>query len=445
MMRELRLGLFFLVGLALGGGAVSAFAAPSTYGRSMHLNYPNSGQARAPGWYSQPRYDFPGAPDGWGQLRDINTLEIGGRRVDLEGVRRFGPRTLASGALGLARALGPIGIGLTVAELVWDEAQGWLIDPPPTAEEDVPRDYQAGAYWIIGWPGTFDTPRAACLSMQPNQPTTGAYFWTGGSTFSCVRQSGYDPVNWGRGPELVCPSGSQDLGNGWCRVSGVDEAPRPVTDAELEDAIYVDLVARGMGSELARRLIEAGYTPTPDEVTGTGPSSVPGDTITSTTSGPAGQTTSTTHTTHNISYDTNTTNNTTTVTITNTTTTTTTAPDGTTTTETSTRAPAEGGTVPPPEEPKPFCELYPTASACAELGETPDEELEEQSVDVLWDQQGGAAGACPAPIQISVLGSQYAVQWTPICQVASGIRPIVIGLAWLSAAVWLFLMARARA
>lgn len=473
-MRELRLLVFFVVGLALGGGAVSAFAAAGSYGRSMNLNYPNSGQARPPGWYSQPRYDFPGAPDGWGHLRDINELEIGGRRVTLEGVRKFAPGTLARLGVGLARSLGPLGIGLTLADLVWDEAQGWLI-PGEEGGQPAPT---TGGYTLVGpysfgnnvigdcrvalaetlmalvgsWGATQAELTTRLQALAPASFTCssgvgtinleGVSFTTLDNVRFLYRYASYLQevrIKWS-GTE-VCESGQRLTASGRCV-----NPTRPAQDTELEDAIYTELVARGMGSDLARRLIEAGYKPEPDEVTGTGPDSVPGDTITSTTSGPAGQTTTTTNTTHNIAYNTNTTNNTTTVTITNTTTTTTTAPDGTTTTETTTESPADdGGTTPPPEEPKPFCELYPTASACAELGETPDEELEEQSVDVSWEQQGGAAGACPAPIQISVLGTQHAIQWTPICNVASGIRPIVIGLAWLSAALWLFLMARARA
>jgi len=432
--RSLRAFLFLCVGLCLGGFSVFAFAAASDYGRSMRLNYPNSGQARPPGWYSQPRYDFPGAPDGWGHLRDINTLEIGGRRVDLEGVRRFGPRTLAKGALGLARSLGPLGIGLTLADLLWDEAQGWLIDPPAVGDEEVPKDYSPGRYWIMSWPGTFDTPRDACLSMKPAQPVTGGYYWTGSDTFSCLREAGYGALHWGRGPSMVCPAGTQDLGNGWCRVPGVDEPPRPATDSELEDAIYTELVARGMGSDLARRLIEAGYTPTPDEVTGTGPSSVPGDTITSTTSGPAGTTSTTTNTTHNLNYNTNTTNNTTTVTITNTTTTTTTTPDGTTTTETTESAP-EGQTEPPPEE-KPFCELYPDASACAKLDVPATDPNESEDVTVTLTPTGGfgaEGGSCPPPFPFVVQGRSYQISYAQACDFFSAVRPVVIAAAMLSA------------
>ncbi|NMG73126.1 hypothetical protein, partial [Parazoarcus communis] len=45
-------------------------------------------------------------------------------------------------------------------------------------------------------------------------------------------------------------------------AANIPKSPIPATDQQIEDAIYVELVARGMGSDLARRLIEAGYCPT---------------------------------------------------------------------------------------------------------------------------------------------------------------------------------------
>jgi len=451
--RSLRAFLFLCVGLCLGGFSVFAFAAASDYGRSMKLNYPNSGQARPPGWYSQPRYDFPGAPDGWGHLRDINTLEIGGRRVDLEGVRRFGPRTLAKGALGLARALGPLGIGLTLADLVWDEAQGWL--RPADPEQVNPWPEYAGAWYSGAAAGAHEcaTYQENCTFSDALQAymdylvplTFGAsttYTITGASVSgnrATVYYTAHHP-SWGdlartsnleRFPgTTTCPAGMTLQGD-ICVGQG---EPQPVTDQELEDAIYAELVARGMGSELARRLIEAGYTPTPDEVTGTGPSSVPGDSITSTTSGPAGTTSTTTNTTHNLNYNTNTTNNTTTVTITNTTTTTTTRPDGTTTTETTESAP-EGQIEPPPQE-KPFCELYPDASACAKLDVPATDPNESEDVTVTLTPTGGfgaEGGSCPPPFPFVVQGRSYQISYAQACDFFSAVRPVVIAAAMLSA------------
>ena len=451
-MRSLRAFLFLCVGLCLGGFSVFAFAAASDYGRSMKLNYPNSGQARPPGWYSQPRYDFPGAPDGWGHLRDINTLELGGRRVDLEGVRRFAPRTLAKGAIGLARALGPIGIGLMLADLVWDEAQGWLT--PGEIEREEPWPLYAGVWYsatsghacgqptdqctfdealqgriahlcATNWPGGTCTPQAVNVTGANRVSVSYQVVLSTGQTLSrsatLYRDTG----------TLQCPQG-MTLSDGICL--GQSE-PRPTTDQELEDAIYAELVARGMGSELARRLIEAGYKPSVDGIAIDGPSSIPGDSTTTTTSGPAGTTNTTTNTTHNISYTTNTTNNTSTVTITNTTTTTTTTPDGTTTTETTEAAPPGSETEPPPEE-TPFCELYPDASACAKLDVPATDPNAPEDVNVTLTPTGGfgaEGGSCPPPFPFVVQGRSYQISYAQACDFFSAVRPVVIAAAMLSA------------
>lgn len=332
-MRTLRLLLFFCVGLALGGGSVAAFAAPADYGRSVNINSPSGGgTARPPGWYGQPRYDFPDAPDGWGKLRDINTLEIGGKRVEIEGIRKFSPGTLARVGKELAKSLGPLGLGITIAELVWDEAAGWTKgDTPPT-------DYISGSWWDPGNLGTefvASSPQAVCDERRARigwAPLTASPMIP--EQWRCKDASGNN-MGWAYLKE-ACPAGHVWSG-GVCTAS-----QRAATDVEIEDAIYTELVARGMGSELARRLIEAGYTLAPDGHEAVGPSSIPGDTTTSTTSGPAGTTTTTSTTTHNLTYNTNNTTNTTTVTVTNVTTHTTTAPDGTTTTTTETTTPAEG-------------------------------------------------------------------------------------------------------
>lgn len=435
-MRALRAVFFFFFGLLLGGSAVTAFAAqiegPARYGPSVNFNYPDGLEVRR---RSGPIYDWPDAPNGWGNMRDVNKMSIGGRDVNIEGIRKFQPINLARSAVTMAKLLGPISIGLTVLDLLWDEGQGWLYDPPPTETTDQPRDYQDGAYWLAGWPGSWSTPRAACLAMRPNQPTTGVYWWDSSSQFSCQRESGYSPLNWGRGPRMTCPEGSTDLGDGNCRVAGEDPEPRPATDAEIEDAIYVDLVARGMGSDLARRLIEAGYTLAPDGHEAVGPSSIPGDTITSTTSGPAGTTTTTISTTNNLTYNTDNTTNTTTVTVTQTTNTTTTAPDGTTTTSVATKAPAPGETA-PEEEPKAFCDLFPDASACQKLDIPEGQPVEPEEVNVTFAPSGGfgsEGGSCPSPYSFSVQGRAFSIDYQPFCNFFVAVRPVVIAMAFITA------------
>jgi len=332
--KALRLLAFFLVGLALGGGSVAAFAAASDYGRSINLNSPSGGTARPPGWYGQPRYDWPDAPNGWGKLRDINSLDIGGKRVDIEGIRKFSPRTLAKVGATFARAVGPIGLGLTLGELVWDEAQGWLKPGEPAGE------HIGGQWWDpynvgVGFVGA--SPQAVCDQRQAQIDWAKLTATATGdpNTWKCLDASN-QTMGWAYLKE-PCP-----VGQIWNGTACAQAGNQPANDLELEDAIYTELVARGMGSELARRLIAAGYRPTPDGHEANGPTSVPGETTTSSTTGPSGTTTTTSSTVHNLTYNTNNTTNTTTVTVTNVTTHTTTAPDGTTTTTTETTTPSEG-------------------------------------------------------------------------------------------------------
>lgn len=454
--------------------SVGSQAAVSDYGRSVNINAASSGQARPPGWYSQPRYDWPDAPDGWGRMRDINRLEIGGKTVDIHGVRKFAPGTLAAVARGAARFMGPIGLGLTLADLAFDGGQFFF---PSEGEPDS----TLGGLTVVG--PVWRTPGAAENSVPSNcdaaiqgvgQSVYG--FWAptrqevaqrvrdhGPQTLVCPNETrnlhsvtastdgvvqlvyritnafGYhfdQSISVGMSGDVICETGYRITASGRC-VSPQGEV---ATDQQLEDAIYTELVARGMGSELARRLIEAGYRPEVDGHEVDGPSEVPGDTVTSTTTGPAGTTTTTSVTNHQLSYNTNVTTNTSTVTVTTTITSTVTAPDGSSTTTTTTQQPSEGETV-PPEEPKPFCELYPTASACAELGETHDEELaeEERTLAFSWNS---AAGSCPAPRSLTLGGTQQEFSFQPMCDFFSALRPLVIAVSLLMAGVFLVQVGR---
>lgn len=392
-MRALRLALFFVVGLLFGGAVTFAYAqqqlnGPARYGSSINFNYPDG--INAPRRTGGPIYDFPDAPDGWGKMRDINKIKMGSHTFDVHGVRKFSPGTLAKMGVGLAKKAGPIGIGLTLADLVWDEAQGWLI-PGEDAGQPDPTE---GGYTLVGdatrgnnsvplncdpaikeigdairgfWATTTNDLANVVLQYAPTQLVCPFETRT---IHSVAIGSAYIRINYLRGTFLqeirmpysggeVCESGQRLNATGRCV-----NPTRPATDSELEDAIYVDLVGRGMGSDLARRLIEAGYTPTPDGHEADGPTTVPGETTTTTTTSPAGTTTTTTNTTNNLTYNTNTTNNTTTITITQTTTTTTTNPDGTQTESTETKQPQPGER----EEPEQYSLTYSPSS----LPEVPD-------------------------------------------------------------------------
>ena len=395
-MRIVRLALYFVIGILLGGGSVVAWAGPEAYGRSMNINAaPSNVGAARPGWYSNPTYDFPDAPNGWGKMRDLNRMSVGGKLIELQGWRNFAPRALAGAGVALAR-VGPLAIGMTLAPLIWDEAQGWLKEQEP--EPGQTEEPQGVFSNLLCSTGGHRTPRDACLATNVCAGTAwpGTYQWTGqvGAFVKCYRADGTLHPSAVRAG-VVCPTGWTYNGSA-CVEGAQQEPPRPATAAEIEDAIYTELVARGMGSELARRLIQAGYHPTPESVGAQGPGSVAGPTSTTTETitvdrgnGTGTQTTSTT-TTHNISYTTNTTN--TTVTVTTTTITNITHPNGTQTT-------TETETVPPPTEEgeEPYDEQYTLDYQGSSMPEVPDF-YEQQYPDGFageWDKFKGKIGASP--------------------------------------------------
>jgi hypothetical protein len=163
-----------------------------------------------------------------------------------------------------------------------------------------------------------------------------------------------------------------------------------------------------------------------------GPATVDGGTKTSTRVDTAGTTTIQTATTYNLSYQGDTVN------VTQTRVETVTDPQNQVTTTTTTTA-APTGEPPPPEERSKFCEDFPDASACEELGEPEEQaELPSEDRDLSFDQELSDAGSCPGPYSLSILGRSYSLEWTPLCDLASGVRPVVIALAWLSAIVFVF-------
>lgn len=427
-MRALRSVFFFVFGLLLGASAVTAFAAqiegPARYGSSVNFNYPDGLNVRR---RSGPIYDWPDAPNGWGNMRDVNKISIGGRDVNIEGIRKFQPINLARSAVTMAKLAGPIGIGLTLLPYVWDAVEGWL---EPAASDVDPWVWQGSwpdpPYQNFQWTGS-----RAGLCQEYARRHAGVRGWTLGDVTHCELfeqslQMRYIGNGYERGAYNIATKGA---------AQEVQEEFTPVSDQALEDAIYIELVARGVGSDLARRLIEAGYTLAPDGHEAVGPSSIPGDTTTSTTSGPAGTTTTTTSITNNLTYNTDNTTNTTTVTVTQTTNTTTTAPDGTTTTSVDTKTPAPGET-PPEEEPKAFCDLFPDASACQKLDIPEGQPVEPEEVNVTFAPSGGfgsEGGSCPSPYSFNVQGRAFSIDYQPFCNFFTAVRPVVIAMAFITA------------
>lgn len=90
-------------------------------------------------------------------------------------------------------------------------------------------------------------------------------------------------------------------------------------------------------------------------------------------------------------------------------------------------------TTPTPEPTKPLCELYPDILACQKL-DTPDSdnlETKDKNISISpdsgWDS---GSGSCPVPRHFSKGDFSFQIY----CDFASGIKPVIIAVAWLVAA-----------
>lgn len=354
---------------------------------------------------------------------------------------------VAKGAIGLMRgglAGAAISIALPVvleaAKLAWNGSsftQQSAAGDPDDGIYPVP-DFAESVDYGGGYGGGCGSPIGALtLSMNSNGTTLsvhtiqGSPAPSGWSNFSC----GGGKYHWSRSYTGTCPFGDFFyFSSATCSITG----PTVVVD---DDTAANDM-AGNMGTNgppIAQGVYDNGGTMQSSDPTASGPSVVSGPTTTSSSTSDAGTTTTTTHTDYGMGYQGDT------VTVTPTTTTTTTTPDGKQTTTTQTTQPGDSGGDAPPadsQQQKVMCDKYPNASGCDELGTPTDVDLPTQTVNVALSPTLSAAGSCPAPISIPVLGKTYSLSWQPVCDFATGVRPIVLALSWLGAGLFIFMVAR---
>lgn len=100
---------------------------------------------------------------------------------------------------------------------------------------------------------------------------------------------------------------------------------------------------------------------------------------------------------------------------------------------------------PKPEEQQQLCEKFPDILACQKLDTPEAQDLSREQVQISISPLGGWGAedaACPAPKTAMVMGREVSLSWQPVCDFATGLRPLVIALAWLSAATMLIVVAR---
>lgn len=100
---------------------------------------------------------------------------------------------------------------------------------------------------------------------------------------------------------------------------------------------------------------------------------------------------------------------------------------------------------PKPEDQQSLCEKHPDIVACAKMDEVEPEEVNNEDKTLTITPKAGwgnESASCPAPVTKQVAGLALEMSWQPFCDFASGIRPVVIAMAWLSAALFVLGVAR---
>jgi hypothetical protein len=357
------------------------------------------------------------------KLYAMRSISVGNAAGELALTRAVPASSLIAAGRALARLAGPVGLAIVGVQLgmwLWDEVEQ--------------RWYQKTKVEL----GCWSSNGSSCIDVDADCAARQQ-----GGVDSAVR------VNYVSSTKAVC-QGFSPLYNWWYDkftysklVTGEGEQIVYPTDADLEQAVET---AMNNGTlhphEIAERALANNVPIDPEPLQVTGPATLPGRSSTSVSTGPAGQTKTQTDTQYDLGYAGDK------VSVGSQTTTTVTKPDGTTETTTDAEA-GTGNDVDDAEDPdtgsddeSEFCAKNPNSISCQELGDPDDVDLPEQESSVLWNQEGSAAGQCPSPMAASMGGQHVELSWEPTCDFARGIRPIVIGLAWLSAGIFLFYVAR---
>lgn len=382
-------------------------------------------------------------------LRATQILGLDGASAALTLSRGVALSNLALVARIAAGALGPLGIGALALTGVYWASTHWEVSSDPIAypsgvyESYSWRSDNGGACALLATKCSWSAAVASLIAQVEAGPYTfdvefvSEGTWSGGcvsSSSTCIRKISYrfhhtsTPSVWSVGFNTVTGYGSDGPGVG----PGV-----PATDAQLENAITTALQAQPtlsgsvLDAALAHKQAELALVTLPQVATG--PATVTGPSRVATTVDASGTTTTTVVTTYNLTYEGDV------VTVNESELRTTTLPDGSTSTTTTTTAAPDGDPPPPDEEKSKLCEDFPDISACAEFGDEDDgPELEDEQRALSWVPSMSASGVCPAAETATVHGRSVSISWQPVCDLASGVRPVVLAIAWLSAGAFVF-------
>lgn len=104
------------------------------------------------------------------------------------------------------------------------------------------------------------------------------------------------------------------------------------------------------------------------------------------------------------------------------------------------REPDSAGNGQKPQDPD-FCAKHPTVAGCQELGSLDPQDLPTKDVPLSITPAGGfgpSDGTCPQGVSFSLSGQTFELGYDSVCSFARGVRPIVLGFAWLAAGLLFF-------
>jgi Neisseria meningitidis TspB protein len=89
-----------------------------------------------------------------------------------------------------------------------------------------------------------------------------------------------------------------------------------------------------------------------------------------------------------------------------------------------------------------LCKNYPGILSCKSIGD-PDipQNIPTQTKTITYSPQsiGGGSGQCPGNKSMTLLGKSYQLDYSPVCTVADGVRPILIAVSYLFALFIIFM------
>lgn len=360
--------------------------------------------------------------------------------------RAITKQMLLDTALAGARLIGPVGLAVSIAPVVWDaingfrvpapQGQGYLTSLAPSPAFPYPSGTWNAPNFCKDTPyqGASDKNTWGFVVCQATSPGPGWNFWmkmwdSGAFNFQTNAWTLYVPRTSQLASCLADPANVLLFSTGGCS----SDIPRvPATDDDIRQGYASGYDADPDAAVKIARWANANSVPMQSaDAQTSGPAHVIGQAETETSTTDAGTTTTTKQHDYDLGYSG------TDVSVAEKVTETTTDPTGVTTVKTTTSTVTGDGPTPPPNQPPDPCVDHPDASGCAPFGDVSDSDLEQQDMPVTF-AYSSVAGSCPAPKAMSFLGQPFEWSYDGPCSFARGIRPIVIALALLGA-LWLII------